>query len=212
MKKVLFVFSLSLFLFCYFNIRPMAKNDDVSDYLTYQEIIMSSGKLIKNWTEEEKESVFGRTSAIFWGIVIEVENQNVEASYIASVKECIENASASDIEIEVSYTVETNTKVSFSASGSISGSGSGKITDIKAEAAAKAGVDYSSTTTTSVKEVRKMSIIVEGNSQYMVVTKGNMSITNGVVELYYFWIRNLYGCFEITTLQSQYAELEKRSL
>lgn len=212
MKKFLFIFSLSLFFFCYFNIRPMAATDDSSDYLTYQEIIMSSGKLIKNWTEEEKNSIYDRTSSIFWGVVFEVENQNVEASYIASVKECIENLSSSSIEIEVSYTVETNSKVSFSASGSISGSGSGKIKSIKAEAAAKAGVEYSQTTTTSTKEVRKMSITVEGNSQYMVVTKGTMSITNGVCELYYFWVRSLYGCFEITTLQSQYAELEKRSL
>ena len=210
MKKLIFIISATIFLFCFFEIKPYAA--DVSDYLTYQEIIMSSGKIIKNWTDEEYEAALSEIGTPFWGIYFHVENQNVEASYIASIKECIENTANTSIEIDVSYTVETNTKVSFSSSGSISASAGSTIKSIKAEAAAKAGVEYTNSTTTSTKETRKISISVEPNSQYMVVTKGSMSVTNGVVSVYYFWIRSASGCFEITTLQSQYAELEKRSL
>ena len=214
MKKIMIGIILGFILFFINNLRPFAltNEDDVSDYLTYQEIIMSSGKLIKNWTNKDKEEVLDSTDWHFFGIYVTVENQNVQSSYIASVKECMENTADTDITLDVNYSVETNTKVSFSSSGSVSSSGSGTLGKIKAEASAKAGVEYSKTTTTSTKETRKLSITVEPNSQYMVVTKGSLSVTNGVVEVYRFWIRVCYGCFEIVTLQSQYAELEKRSL
>ena len=173
---------------------------------------MSSGKLIKNWTEKEKNEILDNTENHFFGIYLDVINQNVQSSYIASVKECMGNTANTDITLDVSYSVETNTKVSFSSSGSVSASGSGTISKIKAEASAKAGVEYSNATTTSIKEARKLSITVEPNSQYMVVTKGNLSVTNGIVEVYRFWFRIYYGAFEIVTLQSQYAELEKRAI
>ena len=212
MKKLLIGMILTIIIFCNNFIEPYAKENDVSDYLTYQEIIMSSGKLIKNWTQAELDELLDNTETHFFGVYIVVENQNVQASYIASVKECMENTGNTDNTLDVNYSVETNTKVSFSSSGSVSASGSGNLNKIKAEASAKAGVEYNNSTTTSTKETRKLSITVEPNSQYMVVTKGSLSITNGVVELYKFWIRVCYGCFEIVTLQSQYAELEKRSL
>ncbi len=212
MKKLMIGLVLGLFIFFTNCLRPYAKDEDVSDYLTYQEIIMSSGKLIKNWTEKEKNEILDNTETHFFGIYLDVINQNVQASYIASVKECMENTANTNITLDVSYSVETNTKVSFSSSGSVSASGSGTISKIKAEASAKAGVEYSNATTTSVKEARKLSITVEPNSQYMVVTKGNLSVTNGIVEVYRFWFRIYYGAFEIVTLQSQYAELEKRGL
>ncbi len=212
MKKLLIFIILTIVIFFTNCIEPYAAEDDVSDYLTYQEIVMSSGKLIKNWTEKDREEILESTDNHFYGIYITVENQNVQSSYIASVKECMENTGNTDIELDVNYSVETNTKVSFSSSGSVSASGSSNLKKVKAEASAKAGVEYSNSTTTSIKESRKLSITVEPNSQYMVVTKGSLSVTNGVVEIYKFWFRIYYGCFEIVTLQSQYAELEKRAL
>lgn len=212
MKKLIIGLIMTIVIFSCNFLEPYAADEDISDYLTYQEIMMSSGKLIKNWTENDKKEILDNTDTHFYGVYVTVENQNVQSSYIASVKECMENTGATKIVLDVSYSVETNTKVSFSSSGSVSASGSGNLNKVKAEASAKAGVEYSKSTTTSTKETRKLSVEVEPNSQYMVVTKGSLSVTNGVVEIYKFWFRLYYGCFEIVTLQSQYAELEKRSL
>ena len=209
MKKIFLLAFLFLLSLNMFELNPKA---DSADYLTYQEIILSSGKIIKNWTSDEIEAILDGTDWHFWGIYVTLENQNVQGSYIAAVKECMENTSDSTITIDVSYSVETNTKVSFSSSGSISAAGSGKLGSIKAECSAKASVEYSDVTTTSAKETRKINISVEGNSQYMVVTKGMLTVTNGVVECFELFIRTAYGCFELVTLQSQYAVLEKRSL
>ncbi len=210
--KVVVVFLIGLFFLNTLEVHA-SDNNDSSDYLTYQEIIMSSGKLIKNFTDEERNMILSRSSgAHFMGVEVIPENQSVKASYIASVKECMENMGSTPITINVDYTVETNTKVSFSSSGSLSASGGGTLRKVKAEASAKANVEYSKTTSESVKEKRTLSITVEPNSQYMVVTKGNLTISNGVVEVYYFWIRTCYGCYEFVTLESQYAALEKRTI
>ena len=94
MKKKLVIF-LVVFASLFFRsfLTAYAVEEDSCDYLTYQEIIMSSGKLIRNFTEEEKQIILARsTGATFFGIVVIPENQSVKASYIASVKECMENA------------------------------------------------------------------------------------------------------------------------
>jgi len=211
-----FIIALSLFLgmlFFFDSLEVKAKEEDSSDYLTYQEIIMSSGKLIRNFTEQERNEILARSGGTkFMGVEVIPEAQSVKASYIASVKECMENMGQTPITINVDYSVETNTKVSFSSSGSLSASGGGTLNKVKAEASAKANVEYSKTTSESVKEKRTLSITVEPGSQYMVVTKGNLSISNGMVEVYYFWIRICYGCYEFVTLESQYAALEKRTI
>ncbi|MBR6072631.1 MAG: hypothetical protein IKP77_07380 [Acholeplasmatales bacterium] len=214
MKKLLvFTFLFLVFIFFTNCLEINAKVEEVSDYLTYQEIIMSSGKLIKNFTEDERKEILAKSGGSkFMGIEVIPECQSVKASYIASVKECMENMGSTPITINVDYSVETNTKVSFSSSGSVSASGGGTISKVKAEASAKANVEYSKTTTESIKEKRTLSITVEPGSQYMVVTKGNLSVSNGMVEVYFFWIRTCYGCYEFVTLESQYAALEKRTI
>lgn len=214
MKKIVVFLSLFLGMFFFTDLLEVkAKNEEVSDYLTYQEIIMSSGKLIKNFTEDERKEILARSNGTkFMGVEVIPECQTVKASYIASVKECMENRGSTPITINVDYSVETNTKVSFSSSGSVSASSSGTISKVKAEASAKANVEYSKSTTESIKEKRTLSITVEPGSQYMVVTKGNLSISNGMVEVYFLWIRICYGCYEFVTLESQYAALEKRTI
>lgn len=213
MKKMIMAISIFLGILFFMDTLEIKASEDTCDYLTYQEIILSSGKLIKNFTEEERKEILARsTGTKFIGVEVIPECQSVKASYIASVKECMENMGDTPITINVDYTVETNTKVSFSSSGSVSGSGGGTISKIKAEASAKANVEYSKTTSESIKEKRSLSITVEPGSQYMVVTKGNLSISNGMVEVYYFWIRVCYGCYEFVTLESQYAALEKRTI
>lgn len=209
MKKIKIFGIIFLFIFIFNSIDLYAEDQD---YLTYQEIIMSSGKLIKNYTEEEINSLMHSQTYKAHGEIITIDNQNVQASYISRVTELMENSSSSSIVYDVSYQVETSMKVSFSFSGTFSAEASGKIGAIKSEVSAKIGIDYSTMETRSEKENRVLKVNVDPNSQYMVVIKGNLTVTNGLYELYLFFVRIRYGLFEIVTLQSQYAALEKRSL
>ena len=61
----------------------------------------------------------------------------------------------------------------------------------------------------SVKEKKTISLTVEPNSQYMVVIKGTMNISNGYVRITTLLYKT-GGFYEFVTLESQYAALEKR--
>lgn len=212
MRKIIKCFIIFLIVFCLSNADLWASEIDDMDYLTYQEIIMSSGKLIKNFTESEKEEIKSKIKFRLTGEDMIIENQNVQASYISQVKELMENTSQTEITYDVYYTVETSMKVSFSISGSLSASTSTKIANFKADVAIKIGVEYSENTTRSSKENRTIKILVEPNSQYMVVTKGSLLVTNGYYEKFSFGARIITTFFEVVTLQSQYAALEKRTI
>lgn len=212
MKKLKFLI-LGVLLFILFDalkINTLGAESENADYLTYEEIIMSSGKLIKYFTQAEKDEISDEFSWHFFGLSIVPVNQAVHATYIASIKECMENRGSTPITISVDYSVETNNKVSFSHSGTISGGASGSISKIKADVSAKTSVEYSKSSSQSIKEKRTLDIIVEPNSQYMVVTKGTLNVTNGMLASYSFGIKMGEGCYEFVTLESQYAALEKR--
>ena len=212
--KILFLFAFIFLIPNMFEVNAKTETPvDNADYLTYQENIMASGKLIRDFKDKEIEEALSLDQRVLTnGFVINMVNQNVECSYIAYVQECLENASTTNININVNVTVETNNKVTFTSSGSISLSTGKTLKALKSEAAAKASLEYTTSTYKSVKETRTTTLTVEANSQYMVVVKGNLRISNGVVKLYLSGMKYLYGLFEFVTLESQYTSIEKRSL
>ena len=214
MKKFKLLFIIALMILVIPNtFKAKAAVVDTADYLTYQEIIMSSGKLIKNYTEEETYTLlYSDNTMLTFGLVLIIDNQNVQASYISSVQECMENSGNTDITINVTMSYETNNKVSFTSNASASFSNKSSFNAIKGEIAAKAGIEYNETTYQSIKETKTMSLTVEGKSQYMVVITGNLSVTNGIFKYYACGDLILADKFEFVTLESQYAKLEKRSL
>lgn len=206
-KKIFIIFILSIIV--YFNIskyiKPYAKVEN--EYLSYQEIILSSGKLIKNYTDEEKKNLKNQvTKPKLINIIF--DSVEVEGSYIANTTELIENNSDSEVKRVIKVTVETNHKVTFSSSGSITSATKGQIKTMKSEVTSKAGIEYSSSTTKSVKEVNEFEIIFSPKSQYMVVVEGRLRVTNGYVSMFF----NNDGYFEIVTIESQFYHYEVRSL
>ena len=212
MKKLLIILGILIYLvfpFAFLN----AHAAESSDYLSYSEIMLSSGKLIRYYTKEEYNKLIARTDgSYFMDIVVVIDNKAVDGSYISNTLYSVENTSKTAIEYNLEYSIETNNKVSFQTSESISASGSGTIKKVKAECSAKASVDYSSVTSTSVKEKRTMKLTIEPDSRLIVYLTGEVTVTNGVVAVYYFWVRSYTGAFEFVTLKSQFSKLEKRSI
>ncbi len=207
MKKKICVF---IFLFIltmsYLDLNSYADN---SDYRTFSEVVMASGKLLANYTDAEFEECFGKLQKQFMGISVYIENDNVDATYISNTLWSVTNTSASDVTYNVKVETETTNKTTFSANSSASAGASGSLNGIKGDISSKCGIDYSNQTTQSVKQTETMSLVVEAGSSAIVYLTGNLSITNGVASSYILFIEVLKGGFEFVILKNQYARVEK---
>lgn len=211
MKKYFFALMISLFIIVFQLELPASADSD--SYDTYNEIMMSSGKLLANFTQEEYAEYYKYVQkTTFWGINVHVVNQNIPATYISATLYSVENRGQSDISYELDVVVELAHKTSWNVSGNISGSGKGNIKTFKSDLAAKAGVEYSSTTTSSRKETQKMKITVEKQSRAIVYLMGNARVTNGVCSYYMFFVNLGNDGFEYFTILNQYPRMEKRSI
>lgn len=183
------------------------------DYETYNEIIMTNGKLLRYFTEEEmKEYMSEVKKNIFWGTNVFIVNKNVEATYISSTLYNVENRGDTDVSYELDIVVDVSNKTTWNVSGSLSGTAKGSIKSFKTDIAAKAGVDYSNTTSKSKKETQKLKVTVERGSRAIVYLMGSARITNGVCSCYICFV-NVANCgFEYFTLVNQYPRMEKRKL
>lgn len=186
---------------------------DNDSYETYNEIMMATGKLLSNFTEEEmkeyKKFVKRRKA---YGVNVYVVNKNIEATYIASTYYSVDNRGSTDVSYELDIVVETAKKTVLKFSGSASGTGKGTIKSFKTDIAAKAGVDYSKTKEESRKETQKFKLTVEKGSRAIVYLMGSARITNGVCSCYIAFIELSTCGFEYFTLVNQYPRMEKRKL
>ncbi len=183
------------------------------DYGTFNEIMMSSGKLLKNFTEEELNEYMKKVKkTIFWGINVYTVNKNIETTYISSTLYNVENKGQTDVSYELDVVVEQAKTTTWNLSGSLSGTAKGTIKSFKNDLATKAGIDYKSTTKESRKETQKLKVTVEKNSRAIVYLMGSARVTNGVCACYIFFVPVASSGFEYFTLVNQYPRLEKRSL
>ena len=186
---------------------------DSDSYETFNEIMLTDGKLLVYFTDAEYEAYFAKVKkTTFWGLNVYVVNDNVDATYISSTLYSVENRGQTDVNYELDIVVETARKTTWSVSASANGTAKGNISSYKAELAAKAGVEYNDTTTSSKKETQKLKVTVEKNSRAIVYLIGNARVTNGVCAGYIFFV-NTFACgFEYFTIINQYPRMEKRSL
>lgn len=211
MKKYITVLLLfiSLYAICSSNVYA-----DSTDYNAFVEIIMPTGKLLANYTDEEyKEYLKNVDGGQFFGSKIYEVSSNVDATYRSTTLYAITNDSNSDVKYQLDVVHETNQKTSISASGSLSGGLSGAFKNkVKGDISGKLGIDVSNTTTASKKQTEKLDVIVEKNSKMILYLDGNISISNGVLAFYILWIKNFEGGYEVTKLKNQYIRMEKTTI
>ena len=211
MKKIIiFLFMLNFMILPLFMVK--AYSADIG-YLSYIEIIMTTGKLIRDYTEEElltlrKQSE--KPQAL--GISISIDNKGVPATYISSILVSYENAGTSDIEFSKTIQIETNNKISFSSSASESKTISGEYKKIKGQIAKKVDLDYKQSYEKSVKEKKEMKIKVEANSKMILYLTGDLLVYNGCFSSYVLFVKTVSAPFEFIVLTSQYERLEKATI
>ncbi len=217
MKKIyvtIFIFLFVCFCAKTFKLHAAPTDETNSEYLTYSEIILAKGKLLRDFTKEELEEYLKpiTTGVHFYDVLITPINENIKGTYTTNTLFSVDNKSASSVEYSFSIQVETTNVVSFSASLTTSASASGTFKKVKAEASMKSNIEYSNKTTTSVKEKRTMDLVVEPNSRAIIYLMGEITITNGVFSIYEFFFNVLYGGYEFAILNTQYARLEKATI
>ena len=209
MKKRFLLFLFIILFMFYINCDTKA---DTTDYKTFSEVMMASGKLLADYTDAEYEEYYKNLKPTFLGFEVYIENANVDASYISNTLWSVTNSSNTDVTYNVKIETESTNKTTFSSSGSFNLGGSESGGGAKADLSAKCGFDASTISTESVKQTETMSLVVEAGSSAIVYLTGNLTITNGVCASYIFFIEVAKGGFEIATLKNQYARVEKSKL
>lgn len=213
MKKIIlisFIYALTIFFNMAMNIKA-----STDDYTTYSEIMMSEGKLLSDYTQNEiDELLIYVQKHKFAGTQVYANYENIDATYISNTLYSVENKGSTEVIYEIDIKIETSNKTSFKANGSLNGSiskGASKDSN-KSDIAGKLGLEYSKTSEVSISETQHMKLVVEGNSRAIVYLTGNLKVTNGVAAIYAVWFKVSEGGFEIVTLQNQYSRVEKRAL
>ena len=212
MKKIIFfLFTVNFIIIPLFFVDVYAEED--SDYLAYIEVVMSTGKLIRNYTRDELNDLKEKSQMLtFFGYALAKDNVGTKASYISSIVVSFENSGPSTIEISKEIQVETNQKISFSSGGQVSGGIGGNIKKVKAELAAKADIKYSEERSQSVKEKKTMKISIEPNTKMILYLTGDMLVYNGCFTYYAFFIKQYSAAYEFVILNTQYERLEQAKI
>ena len=211
MKKILFI--VLLIIIFTLNNNAYAVENSNTDYNTFSEIIMSKGKLLKNFTDEEfmeyeSHLPISRKNGYF---IYEV-NHLVNATYISNTLYSIENKGNSDIVYNLKIKVEKNNKLSFTATCNTSASSKGDLFKFKHVIEAELGVEFSEVNTRSELKEEELELIVEAQSRAIVYLAGNLTISNGIVGYYFMGLLVGVVSYEVVTIMNQYVRIEKASL
>lgn len=211
MKKfIIFLFFLSFILMPSFMVEAFSI---LPEYRTYPEIIMSTGKLLSNFTEAELKEIKKQTQKNkFYGVVVQMANTNVKASYVSEIVYAYTNSGDTSIILKKEYSITTSKTTAYSFSDNLSAEGSGTLNKIKVAASAKTAITYNKKVEEVVKETEKMDIEVEPNSRMVMYMTGELTISNGYATFYSFWLDLAHGGFEIVVLNSQYPVIEKTKI
>ncbi len=209
MQKILSLFILLISIMSVLFVDVNAANDD---YKTFNEIIMSEGKLLRYFTSEELEEYKSKLKGKIAGVDVYIVNKNVEATYISETLYNVHNTGKTNVEYQLDITVTKNQKVSWEVSGDLNASAKGSIKMFQGNIDAKVGVDYKNINEKTEKTTEKIDLIVEPNSKAIIYLMGRGRVTNGVCRVSIAFIPTAVFGFEYFTIVNQYPRLEKRTI
>ena len=186
-----------------------AANDD---YKTFNEIIMTEGKLLRYYSDEEIEEFKSKLKSKIAGIDVVIINKNVEASYISETLYNVHNTGKTDIKYQLDITVHKSEKITWEVSGDLSATAKGAIKLFQTNLESKVGIDYKKITENEEKTVEKVDLVVEPDSRAVIYLMGRARVTNGVAKVSVAFMNAATFSFEYFTIINQYPRLEKRSM
>lgn len=181
-----------------------------SNYHAYEEITLSSGKLLDDFSDSEYKKYYKKVKKRkFMGWRTYIVNDDVDANYITETMFSYYNDGYTPISYQYTLEQSSQSKLALSASGSISVSSSSTKVKFKnnLEGSIKLSADYQ--ITTNEKETYEIEFDVDPGTQVNLYIYGEGVVTNGVAARYFFWTRAQKGGFELFLVTTQYQRLEK---
>ena len=209
MQKVLCLFVLLIIVM---SVTFVDVKADTDDYKTFNEIIMSDGKLLRYYTDEELDFYKKQLKSKAAGVDVIIINKNIEASYISETLYNVHNSGLTNVEYQLDISVTKNQKITWEVSGDLNATAKGTIKMFQANIESKVGVDYKNVNEKTEKTTEKIDLIVEPNSRAIIYLMGSARVTNGVCKVSVIFVNTATFGFEYFTIVNQYPRLEKRSL
>ena len=133
---------------------PLVDSNGASDdYKTFNEIILSTGKLLCYFTDEEMEEYKSKLDKKFIGVDVYVVNKNVEATYISETLYNVYNSGGTNVEYQLDIEVTKSEKTTWEVTGDLSATAKGTIKMFQTTIESKVGVKYKNEKSTTTKEI-----------------------------------------------------------
>ena len=203
MKKIL-VFSILVLVLSF-----STKVNASENYDTFQEIEISSGKLLEDYTEKDYKTYYKSVDKRkFWGWRTNTVNKNVKAKFISETVFSYYNNGLTPITYKYKLSESVVNKFSISATGTIKYDVSGTVKNFKHNLDSEIKVHVSNEITTTTQEEENLEIKIDPKTVANLRLVGEARVTNGVAAYYIFWIRIERGGFEYFVVTTQYPRLE----
>ena len=203
MKKFLII---SIFLFLLVVCKEVKASED---YNTFQEIEISSGKMLSDFTEEEYNKYFKQVDKRkFWGWRVNTINKKIKAKFISETVFSYYNNGLTPITYKYELSKSVVDKYSISATGTIKYNLEGKTTKFKHNLDTEVKINVSNEVVNTTKEENNLEIIIDPMTVANLRILGEAYVTNGVAAYYIFWLRIQRGGFEYFVVTTQYPRLE----
>lgn len=203
MKKLLI---LSIFLFLFL---VTTKVEASESYDTFQEIEISKGKMLVDFTEEDYAEYYKEVDQRkFWGWKVKTVNKNIKAKFISETVFSYYNNGQTPITYKYELSKSVVNKFSISSTGNIKYKLEGNVNKFKNNLDAEVKINVTSETVTTTKEENNLEIVIDPKTVANLRILGEATVTNGVAAYYIFWIRFQRGGFEYFVVTTQYPRLE----
>lgn len=178
-------------------------------YETFQEIEISSGKLLEDYSDEDYNKYYKKINKRkFWGWRSYVVHRNISAKFTSETVFSYYNDGNTPITYRYQLSKTEVSKFNISTTGSIKYKLEGTLKKIKHnfDAEIKINVNYEHNITE--KEEEDLEIVIDPKTVASLRIVGEGKITNGVSAYYSLWIRTQRGGFEYFVVTTQYPRLE----
>jgi len=189
-----------------------------SSYLTFQELTVLNGKLMRKWTDSEyKEFLKKVEKRKFYGWNIYYVQKEAKCTFISETLATYYNDGYTPIEYKYQKDITAKVKYDISVQGTLKLTADVKYTGVKGltlggglSSEIKASFNYEKVVTETEKV--DFSFKVDPGTIVNMYYTGEGKITNGTAASYLFWITLYKGSFEIFVETTHYFRMEKRQI
>jgi hypothetical protein len=196
MKKLILIIIILAAFWGTMNLTPM--NAATYDYLSFEDLFYTDGKMIHDWTEEEyRENLKSVSDSRAFGWKAKVVQTRLRVDYVVSTKMSLYNEGTTPIVQEFTYEDKVTVKHGVSVKGELSYNNTNKGKELTKGLSAAVKTEYNFNFEETEKINFSLKFSVDPGTYATIQLAGVGWITNGVADYRFFWARTDHGAWEI---------------